>query len=113
MSEKKFLFKREEKKEVKQTPEREIIPWTIAIIDDDEQVHQITTMVLKSFYFDGRPLSFLHAYSEAEGYELFKVHPDAYLVPVAFPDYEVNSLAVHEDNLDTIRHLLLPAEQRV
>jgi len=80
MSEKKFLFKHEEKIESKQTPVREIVPWHIAIIDDDEQVHQITTMVLKSFHFDGRPLSFLHAYSEAEGYELFKKHNETIAV---------------------------------
>lgn len=80
MSDNKLLFKREEKKESKQAPEREIIPWHIAIIDDDEQVHQITTMVLKSFHFDGRPLSFLHAYSEAEGNELFNKHGETIAV---------------------------------
>lgn len=80
MSEKKFLFKDKEKKDSKPKSDREIIPWHIAIVDDDEQVHQITTMVLKSFQFDGRPLAFLHAYSEAEGYELFKKHSDTIAV---------------------------------
>ena len=63
---------------VKSSTENEAVvsPWYVAIIDDEEQVHQITTMVLKTFKFDGRPLEFLHAYSAAEGYELFKKHSE-------------------------------------
>lgn len=49
-------------------------PWLIAIIDDDEQVHSITKMVLRSFQFDGRGIQFLSAYSAKEGIKLFQEH---------------------------------------
>jgi len=47
-------------------------PWIVAIVDDDEQVHTITKMVLKSFEFDGRKIKFLSAYSAKEGLVLFE-----------------------------------------
>jgi len=49
-------------------------PWVVAIIDDDEQVHHITKMVLKSFQFDNKKLHFISAYSAQEGFELFKTN---------------------------------------
>jgi len=49
-------------------------PWIVAIVDDDEQVHTITKMVLKSFSFDSRPIKFISAYSAQEGFDLFKNH---------------------------------------
>jgi len=55
--------------EVKKRMEK---PWIVAIVDDDEQVHTITKMVLKSFEFDGRKIEFLSAYSAQEGLQLFE-----------------------------------------
>lgn len=40
------------------------------------------------------------------GYQLFKVSPDAHLVPVAYPDYDVNSLGAPDTKLDSIKHLM-------
>lgn len=50
--------------------------WKIAIIDDDILVHQVTKMVLEDFTFDGRPVQFLGAFSQKEGYKLFEEHND-------------------------------------
>ncbi|MCH8529834.1 MAG: DUF3369 domain-containing protein [Saccharospirillum sp.] len=54
-------------------------PWKILIVDDDEEVHSITRLALKSFQFDGRPLLFLHAHSGQEGLERLREHPDVAL----------------------------------
>lgn len=51
-------------------------PWKILIVDDDDEVHTITTLALRNFQFDGRPLQFLHASSAAEGIEQVRAHPD-------------------------------------
>lgn len=52
------------------------LPWKILIVDDDEEVHSITRLALKSFQFDGRPLEFLHAHSAQEGLKRLREHPD-------------------------------------
>lgn len=55
-------------------------PWKVAVVDDDEQVHQITELVLKGFKFEDRPLLFLRAYSGEEARKLFRDHDDIALV---------------------------------
>lgn len=50
-------------------------PWKIFIVDDDEEVHQVTKLALSGFSFGGRPIIFLHAYSGAEARDIFaKTH---------------------------------------
>jgi len=51
-------------------------PWKVLIVDDEDQVHAVTTLVLGDFHFDGRPVAFYHAYSGAEGQSLFHRHAD-------------------------------------
>ncbi len=51
-------------------------PWVVAIVDDDEHVHDVTRLALKNFTFDGRPLEFLKATSGKEGYDLFAERSD-------------------------------------
>lgn len=58
----------------------ELPPWKVAIVDDDEQVHQITELVLKGFKFEGRPLKFLKAYNGEAAMQLFREHNDIALV---------------------------------
>ncbi|THB73673.1 MAG: DUF3369 domain-containing protein [Gammaproteobacteria bacterium] len=50
--------------------------WKIAIVDDDILVHQVTKMVLEDFTFENRPVQFLGAFSQKEGYKLFEEHSD-------------------------------------
>jgi serine phosphatase RsbU (regulator of sigma subunit) len=54
--------------------------WKILIVDDDEEVHQVTRMVLSDLHFDGRPAAFMSAYSGAEARTLLRDHPDLSLV---------------------------------
>ncbi|EAT12865.1 DUF3369 domain-containing protein [Bermanella marisrubri] len=57
-------------------------PWHILLIDDEEGIHQVTRMVLKTFEFDGRPLKITSAYSAAEAKQLFLEHNDIALAIV-------------------------------
>jgi response regulator RpfG family c-di-GMP phosphodiesterase len=61
----------------------QIKPWKVAIIDDEQQVHAVTQMVLKNTQVDEQPLEFLNAYSAEEGLRLFQDHPD---IALAFID---------------------------
>ncbi|MEN0038766.1 MAG: DUF3369 domain-containing protein [Cellvibrio sp.] len=60
-----------------------IKPWKVAIIDDEEQVHAVTQLVLKNTLVDDQPITFLNAYSAEEGLRLFQDHPD---IALAFID---------------------------
>jgi response regulator RpfG family c-di-GMP phosphodiesterase len=60
-----------------------IKPWKVAIIDDEEQIHAVTQLVLKNTLVDDQPITFLNAYSAEEGLRLFQDHPD---IALAFID---------------------------
>ncbi len=63
-------------------------PWKVAIIDDEEQIHAVTQLVLKNTRIDDLPLQFLNAYSAEEGLRLFQDHPD---IALAFIDVIMES----------------------
>ena len=49
-----------------------IIPvrvWRVLIVDDDEEIHTVTKLVLRNFEFEGRNLVLLHATSAAQARE--------------------------------------------
>lgn len=43
-----------------------IRPWQVLIVDDEQEVHDVTRLSLHGFRFSGRAVQFLHAYSGAE-----------------------------------------------
>jgi CheY-like chemotaxis protein len=47
-------------------------PWSVLIVDDDEEVHSVTRLALDSFTFRGRPLAFTSAYSASEAMALLE-----------------------------------------
>lgn len=51
-------------------------PWRILIVDDDVDVHVVTKFALSSTNFQGRRLSFLHAYSGKEALSILRETPD-------------------------------------
>lgn len=53
-----------------------VVPWKVAVIDDDESVRAITRLALGQLKVDGRPLDLLEASSAEEGIALFATHPD-------------------------------------
>jgi len=54
--------------------------WKVLIVDDDEQIHAVTKMVLSDFRFRDRPLQFLSAHSGKQGYEAVAANPDLAVV---------------------------------
>ena len=55
-------------------------PWRVLIVDDDVDVHVVTKFALSQASFQGRRLSFLHAYSGAEALSLLRGTPDIAVV---------------------------------
>ena len=55
-------------------------PWRILIVDDDVDVHVVTKFALSNTGFQGRRLSFLHAYSSQEALDILRKSPDIALV---------------------------------
>src|SRR5262245_46315141 len=54
--------------------------WPVMIVDDEPEIHNITMLSLAEFTFQGRPLTFLNAYSGQEARQLIKAHPDVALI---------------------------------
>lgn len=54
--------------------------WKILVVDDEVEIHNITKLVLNDFTFDGKPLTFISAYSGEEAKELIEKHPDTALI---------------------------------
>jgi signal transduction histidine kinase len=50
--------------------------WKIAVIDDDQAVHEGTRFALSDYTLNGQGLEILSAYSAAEGRTLMRAHPD-------------------------------------
>lgn len=55
-------------------------PWKVLIVDDDVDVHVVTKFSLSNAHFQGRRISFLHAYSGAEALAVLRATPDVALV---------------------------------
>lgn len=54
--------------------------WKILIVDDEEEVHQVTKFVLSDVEFEGKGLFFLQAYSAEEAKQLIAKEPDIAVV---------------------------------
>ncbi|WP_213772197.1 DUF3369 domain-containing protein [Bradyrhizobium sp. dw_78] len=50
--------------------------WKVAVIDDDQAVHEGTRFALSDYSLNGQTLEILSAYSAAEGRILMREHPD-------------------------------------
>lgn len=55
-------------------------PWRVLIVDDDVDVHVVTKFALSQANFEGRRLSFLHAYSGEEAMAVLQATPDIAVV---------------------------------
>lgn len=56
--------------------------WKILVIDDEEEVHKVTHLVLRNVRFDGLGLDFLYAFSAEEARAIFNRTPDIALALV-------------------------------
>ena len=50
--------------------------WKILIVDDEQEVHAVTELALRSFSFEGKSLHFYHAYTGAEALRIMADQPD-------------------------------------
>ncbi len=64
----------EELQQVRRT--RTLPKWKLLIVDDEEEVHVITRMVLEGMTFSGKGLEFLSAYSGSEAMEMLRTDSD-------------------------------------
>lgn len=76
-------------------------PWKVLIVDDDEEVHAVTKLVLSNFEWDDTPLHFLSAYSAYEAEQLFLVHDD---IAVALIDVVMETDDAGLRLIETIRN---------
>jgi class 3 adenylate cyclase len=63
-----------------QPPAQDRTPWTILVVDDDDEVHQITRLALQHVRFEDQPLMVLSAHSGREALELLGHHDDIALI---------------------------------
>ena len=54
--------------------------WRVLIVDDEEEVHSVTKLVLSGYQFAGRNIEFLDAYSAAEACDLLRRERDLAMV---------------------------------
>jgi len=57
-----------------------VTPWKMMIVDDVEDIHQVTRMIFEDYVFDGRNISFLSAYTGKEARQLMEEHPDTAVI---------------------------------
>lgn len=55
-------------------------PWVLLIVDDEQQVHEATTLTLRRGRVGNRPFRFLHAHSAAQAREIICAEPQIDLV---------------------------------
>lgn len=57
-----------------------LAPWKILIADDDTNVHDTTVLALNGVLIQGRPLTFIHAYSAQGAHKLISEQTDTALI---------------------------------
>ena len=51
-------------------------PWKVLVVDDDDEVHDVTRLVLHDLRIFGRPLNLLYAHSARQARAVLRQHPD-------------------------------------
>jgi len=77
-----------------------LTPWKILITDDDQTVHDSTLLALNGVIIQGRPISFLHAYSASEARTALMSNPDTAVILL---DVVMESMDAGLRLVDTIR----------
>lgn len=75
-------------------------PWRVLVVDDDEEVHLVTRLTLRSLAVEGRPIALHSARSLAEAQEVFAAGPP---FAVALVDVVMESATAGLDLLRWVR----------
>ncbi len=75
-----LVFREEEAPGPETCPEPLVDTWKVLIVDDEEEVHNVTRLVLRDLTYAGRPLAFLGAYSAVEARRMLAAHMDTAIV---------------------------------
>jgi response regulator RpfG family c-di-GMP phosphodiesterase len=81
-------------------------PWKVLIVDDEEEVHTVTKLVLRGFEFAQAPLQFLHAYSAKDARAALAEYND---IAVALIDVVMEA---DDAGLALVRHIREVAKNR-
>ncbi|MBP2293655.1 GGDEF domain-containing response regulator [Azospirillum rugosum] len=74
-------------------------PWLVLVVDDDEQVHAMTRVLLGDFRFEDRPFAMISAFSAAEARAILAERPD---VPVMLLDVVMEA---QDSGLELVHHI--------
>jgi signal transduction histidine kinase/DNA-binding NarL/FixJ family response regulator len=74
-------------------------PWPVLVVDDDPQVHHMTSILLRDFEFEGRPFEMVKALSAADARAVLAERPD---IPVALLDVVMET---DDAGLRLVRHI--------
>lgn len=74
MSDSDLLFGSDEPVQITEQEESRVthFTWRVLIVDDEEQVHKVTALVLNQCEFDNNPIELVHAYSMKEATEVLQ-----------------------------------------
>ncbi|MBU2644158.1 DUF3369 domain-containing protein [bacterium] len=81
-------------------------PWKILISDDEDEVHNITRLVLENFEFEERGVAILSAYSGETTKNLIQAHPD---IAIILLDVVMET---DDAGLDVVRYIREELENR-
>ncbi|QTH70800.1 response regulator [Pseudoalteromonas xiamenensis] len=85
--------------------------WHVLIIDDEQDIHQVTKLVLSDFRFSDKRLEFHHAYSAKEAIEFFE--SGQFSIAVALVDVVMETNHAELELIKYIRESLGNAEIRL
>ena len=85
-------------------------PWKVLIVDDDQEVHDVTKLVLSDFEWDDTPLLFLSAYSAAQAEQFFLEHND---IAVALIDVVMETDDAGLQLIKNVRHKIKNKTTRI
>jgi signal transduction histidine kinase len=74
-------------------------PWPVLIVDDDEQVHQMTRIILRDLSYQGRPFKCIEAMSAGEAAAILDLQPE---IPVVLLDVVMET---PDAGLRLVRHI--------
>lgn len=94
-----FLFSDEAVEHDDNTQVEALDYWDILVVDDEEDIHQVTKLVLSGFEFENKSLRFHHAYSAKEAKEILAQQAD---ISVGLIDVVMES---NHAGLDLIKYI--------